>query len=221
MWWKLALLPLVLITIFAIFYFPPPQSQLGDISRIIFFHVPVAWVAVIGFLISMINSIKYLRTRDLAFDIKAVASARLGFVFCVLAATSGAVWAKVSWGSFWNWDPRESTIFVLVLIYGAYFALRSAIGIEQRKAAFSAVYSILAFLTVPFLVFIVPRSYQSLHPNVSIINQSAKLEMSGTALTLLILCILNMTLLFAWTYSIEIRLLKKLHQLRQKEQNAS
>jgi heme exporter protein C len=78
----------------------------------------------------------------------------------------------------------------------------------------------LAFLTVPFLVFIIPRSYESLHPNVSIINRGAKMEMSGIALILLILCVLNMTLLFAWIYSIEIRLFKKLHQLRQKEQNA-
>lgn len=232
MWWKILLFPLVVITIFAVFYLPPPQSQLVEnidgtytvqyehISRIIFFHVPVAWVTVLAFFISMINSVKYLQKKDLSYDTKAVSSARLGFIFCLLAAISGAIWAKATWGSFWNWDPRETTIFILLLIYGAYFSLRSAVNPEQRKAALSSVYSIIAFVTVPFLVFVIPRAYQSLHPNVSIINQKLEFQMPPIVLALFILCLLNMTLIFTWIYSIEIKV-SKLDKNKQKEQNVS
>ena len=220
MWWKVLLLPLICLILFAIFYLPAPQSQLGEISRIIFFHIPMAWVAVLAFLISMINSIRYLRNRDLSYDTKAVVSARLGLVSCLLAAVSGAIFAKATWGSFWNWDPRETTIFVLLLIYGAYFALRSAVSSDQRRAALCGVYSILAFLTVPFLIFVIPRAYQSLHPNMSILNQNLKFQMPFEILILLILSLIGMTLIFAWIYDLEVRI-SKLNRFERKEQNAS
>ncbi|MCJ7507258.1 MAG: cytochrome c biogenesis protein [candidate division Zixibacteria bacterium] len=219
MWWKLILFPLMLITIFAIFYFPAPQSQLGDISRIIYFHVPVAWVAVFAFLVSMVNSIGYLRKRNLLYDTQAVISARLGLVFCLLATISGAIFAIAAWGSFWNWDPRETTIFVLLLIYGAYFALRSAATPEHRKASLSGVYSVIAFLTVPFLIFVIPRVYESLHPNTSIINQKLKFQMPLEILILFILCLVNMMLVFLWMYNLEIRV-SKLNELKRKGEDA-
>jgi heme exporter protein C len=218
--WKLIFFPLMLITIFVIFYFPVPQSQLGDISRIIYFHVPAAWVAIFAFLLSMVNSIGYLRKRNLLYDTQAVISARLGLIFCLLATISGAIFGKATWGSFWNWDPRETTIFILLLIYGAYFALRSAATPEHRRASLSAVYSVIAFLTVPFLIFVIPRAYDSLHPSTSIINQKLKFQMPLEILILFILCLLNMMLVFLWMYNLEIRV-SKLDELKQKEKDAS
>ena len=66
---------------------------------------------------------------------------------------------------YWNWDPRQTSIFILLIIYGAYFLLRSAVEDEERRARMASVYSILAFISVPFLVFIIPRIYMSLHPD--------------------------------------------------------
>jgi len=132
--------------------------------RILNFHVPVAWICVLAFLISMIYSIRYLRSKDFEFDLIASSTAGLGLLFCVLATVTGMVWAKANWGSFWNWDPRETSIFILLLIYAAYFSLRSAIENPETKARLSAVYSVLAFITVPFLVFILPRILSGLHP---------------------------------------------------------
>ena len=137
---------------------------LEERARIILFHVPVSWLTVIAFLVSMWFGIAYLRKKNLDDDAKSAISAGLGLLFCILATTTGSVWAKFNWGSFWNWDPRETSIFILLLIYGAYFVLRSAIEVEEKRASLSAVYGLLAAVTVPFFIFIMPRIFNGLHP---------------------------------------------------------
>lgn len=171
--WKILLFVGMVVMIIFSFITPAPQQQIGEASRIFYYHIPQAWICVLAFAMAMVYSIRYLRTRSLAEDDKAVAAASLGFLFCVLATLTGSMFAKVTWGSFWNWDPRETSIFILLLIYGAYFALRGAIVIEEKRAALSAVYAILAFFTVPFLIFIVPRVTPSLHPDDSVKTMSS------------------------------------------------
>ena len=111
----------------------PMIPGLEDKARILFFHVPMSWTAVVAFLVSMVYGIKYLAKKNIDDDIKSTASSGLGLVFCILATVTGSLWAKFNWGSFWNWDPRETSIFVLLLIYGAYFALRSALEVERLQ----------------------------------------------------------------------------------------
>jgi len=137
---------------------------LGEKAKIILFHVPTAWLSVVAFLMAMIYGIKYLRKHDLDDDAKSHAALQIGMVFTILATVTGSIWAKFSWGSFWHWDPRETSIFILLLIYGSLFALRSAVENEDKRARLSAVYSIIAFLTVPFFIFIMPRIMIGLHP---------------------------------------------------------
>src|SRR5262249_21020265 len=94
-------------------------------------------------------------------------------VFCILATTTGAIFAQIVWGVFWNWDPRETSILVLLLIYAAYFALRSAIDDVDRKRRLAAVYNLFAAVTMPFLLFVAPRVAEStLHPNCAFIQGS-------------------------------------------------
>jgi heme exporter protein C len=163
--WKIALTLWMAVVIMAAFLFSDPATGFpGQTSRIMFFHIPQSLVAVLGFLLSMIASITYLVKRDERSDRLAVSAAELGFLFCVLATLTGSLFAKATWGSFWNWDPRETSILVLLFIYGAYFTLRSAVIDPDKKRAFGAAYSILAFVSVPFLIFIVPRITFSLHP---------------------------------------------------------
>lgn len=190
----------------SVFLMPPPQKELGDISRIFFFHVPVAWVTVLAFLVAMVNSILYLSRKNPVYDLQAAISSQLGFLFAILATISGAIFAKNAWGSFWNWDPRETSVFILLLIYGAYLALRSAIEAEDRKANLSAVYSILAFITVPFLVFVVPRVFQSLHPTDSIVNSQIRIQMPPLVLLVFLSSLLGFSLLFVWIYNLEVKL---------------
>ncbi len=190
----------------AAFLLPPPQSQLGEASRIFFFHVPVAWIAVLAFFLAFLFSIRYLASKDLGYDMKATLSCRLGLLFVILATLSGSVFAKSTWGSFWNWDPRETSIFILLLIYGAYFALRSAVESGERKAALSSVYAVMAFLTVPFLVFVVPRAYQSLHPTDSVIDARLRMQMSPPVLITFLASLVGFTLLFFWMFKLEQRI---------------
>ena len=170
MWYKLVLFVLMSIMIYFSFALPAPQQQIGESSRVFYYHIPQAWICVIAFAMSMFYSIRYLQKKDIKYDDKAVVAAKLGLIFCILATVTGAMFAKVTWGVYWNWDPRQTSVFILLLIYGAYFALRGAVEIEEKRAALSAVYSIFAFVTVPFLIFIVPRMVPSLHPNDSIIS---------------------------------------------------
>ena len=156
--YKIAVFIIITFVIVATFAFQIPNIPvLGDKARIIFLHVPTAWLSVLAFFISMINSVLYLRKKEHLHDIRAYSAAEIGFMFTILATITGSLWAKFSWGSFWNWDPRETSIFILLLIYGAYFALRSAIDNPDTKARLSSVYSIIAFVTVPFFIFIMPR----------------------------------------------------------------
>ena len=191
--------------IVAAFIFPAPQQQIGDASRIFYFHVPQAWVAVLAFAVSMVASIRYLRKGDIADDYMARAAAGLGFLFCILATVTGSIFAKVAWNAFWNWDPRQSSVFILLLIYGAYFALRSAIEGEEKRGRLAAVYSIFAFITVPFLVFILPRVMPSLHPSDSIVDTAGKITMSPLTASIFFPALAVFTAIFVWVLKLELR----------------
>lgn len=204
--WKIFTGFLLSAVIIAVFLMPPPQKDLGDVSRIFFFHVPVAWVAVLAFFVSMVNSIFFLRRGDMLFDTQAASAARLGFLFCILALITGTIFAKNTWGSFWNWDPRETSIVILLMIYGAYFALRSAVPDPEKKRVFAAVYSILAFVTVPFLVFIVPRITASLHPEDTM--NPANPGMDAKTLKVFLGSLLAYTALFVWMLHLRMRILQ-------------
>jgi heme exporter protein C len=182
----------------------PYIPALEDKARVIYFHVPTAWLSVVAFFISMVFSVKYLRKKESVDDIKAYSAAGLGFLFTILATTTGSLWAKFSWGSFWNWDPRETSIFILLLIYGAYFALRSAIDSYEQRAKLSSVYAIIAFITVPFFIFIMPRIVETLHPD-PIINNQGKINMDRTMLIIFLASLTGFTMLFFWIYNIMVR----------------
>ncbi|MDQ1265405.1 MAG: heme exporter protein [Bacteroidota bacterium] len=200
----------------------PFIPALQERIRIMNFHVPMSWVAVLSYLISMIYSVRFLRKRDIREDIKASAAASLGVVFTLLATVTGMVWAKFNWGSFWNWDPRETSIFILLLIYFAYFALRSAVPNEEQRGRLSAVYSIIAFVTVPFLVFVLPRIATGLHPGAGGEANSGPILSTRTSMLdsqLLFgfsISLAAFTMIFAWMFNIGIRtnILKYLQSIR-------
>jgi heme exporter protein C len=198
---------LVLVILGAFFYAPSALGFKGESARIVFFHVPQAWVAVLAFCVNLVASLRYLRTRDALDDARAAAAARLGLVFSVLATVTGSLFANVMWNSFWNWDPREVSIAILLLIYAAYFALREAIPDEERRASLSAAYAVLAFVTMPFLVFVVPRIYWSLHPDTIIgATGQLKLQMESRMLQVLMGSLVGFTGLFFWLYTLDVRL---------------
>ncbi len=216
--WPWLLCAWFLLVIWAAFFFAPTaQGFKGESARIVFFHVPQAWVAVLAFCVNLWASIKYLRTRDLIDDARAAAAAGLGLLFSILATVTGSLFARVMWGSFWNWDPREVSIAILLLVYFAYFALRQAVQDEERRATLSAAYAVLAFVTMPFLVFVVPRIYWSLHPD-TFISKSGGVQnqMDPRMLAVLLGSLAGFTGLFVWLYTLEVRLARVRMKRRQR-----
>jgi heme exporter protein C len=214
---SIILITIVVLAALGIPLSPAPQSwlefpvipALEQKARNIFFHVPVAWATVVAFLVGTYYGYRYLKTKDIDYDIRSVSAAGLGLLFCFLAAMTGALWAKFNWGSFWNWDPRETSIFVLLLIYGAYFALRSAVDTEEKRATLSAVYSILAGITVPFFIFVMPRIMGGLHPGAKGDPEGAgpvvQFTMSSNMLVVFFMGLVGFTLLFVWLLNLRVR----------------
>jgi heme exporter protein C len=204
MTWRVLLLVWMAAGIVAAFLWAPLVPVLGETTRVLYFHIPTAWVTVLALGWSMVHSLLYLRRRDLEHDHQAAAAAEIGVLFCVAATVSGSMWAKAMWGSYWNWDPRETSIFFLLLIYGAYLALRGAIEDPDRRARLSAIYSTIAFVAVPFLIFVVPRIYFTLHPD-PIINPRGKVDMDPRIRWVFTSMLLGFSVLFFWITSLRVR----------------
>lgn len=188
---------LTLASLGAVFFIVPPAEGLGNYVRIAFFHIPTAWVAVVAFFGAAYWGARYLKTRELRYDAKSARSAILGLIFTLMATVSGAVFSKLTWGAYWNWDPRQTTIFVLLLIYAAYVTLRMTMRDERARASSSAVYALFSFIAVPFLVFILPRMFFSLHPS-PVLNETGRIDMDAVMLGTLVLSLIDMTLIYIW-----------------------
>lgn len=214
MWWKILIFLVMSAVIIAAFMTASPmkaENSLGPVNvyRIFYFHVPQAWVATLAFLISMFYSIKFLRTKNMEYDLKALTANKLGVMFALVATITGSIFAKMTWGEFWNWSEiREVSIFILLLIYGGYFALRSAIGDPDTRANLSAVTSIIFAVAALFLIFVLPRIYGtfSQHPSDSIVNQSGQITMGSTVRIIFFSSLGAFTALFLWIYNLSIRI---------------
>ena len=183
----------------------PDLPILNETIRNLFFHVAIWFAMFILLIVSVVYSIKYLKNSNFEDDIRASEFATMGIVFGLLGVTTGSVWAKFTWGAFWHWDPRETSIFILLLIYGSLFALRSAIENEDKRAKLSAVYSIIAFLTVPFFIFIMPRIMTGLHPgsaNDDNLGPVVDFKMNGTMQVVFYMSLTAFTMFYIWMWRI-------------------
>src|SRR5260370_25261920 len=162
---KWLLLPYMAAFIAAAFLWPKPaEGFLGESSRIVFFHVPCAWTATLAFLVAAAYSLAYLVRRNPWHDDVAVSAVRLGLLFAVLALITGSLFAKIMWGSYWNWDPRESSFLLLIFLYGAYLFLRAAVEDPERRAPVGAAHPLFFPGLMPLLVFFLPPITPFLHP---------------------------------------------------------
>lgn len=193
-----------LIVLLLVFFVIPPAEGLGNYVRIIFIHIPCAWIGVLAFLVAAVYAWRVLRGgHDSAAAPSAVAradhlsarSAALGLAFTAVATVTGAIFSRLTWGAFWNWDQRQTTILCLLLIYAAYLALRSVTADPERRARVSAVYALFSFLAVPFLVFVIPRFYFSLHPE-PVLNAAGHVDMEPVMLLVLLLALADVTLIY-------------------------
>jgi heme exporter protein C len=172
----------------------PREATLGELIRIFYIHTPAAWVAYLAFSSSLICTLLFFTKRNMKYDTLAENSAVLGVFFGAATILTGAVWAHAAWGSYWNWDPRETATLVAELAYVGYIMLRSSIPNIDKRAVSSGAYNVLAFSTVPLSYFSVDI-LNSLHP---IVITATELNISWPILETLIVSLIAATSIFIY-----------------------
>lgn len=141
----------------------PTEATMGDAQRVLYLHVPVAWLGLTGLVVVAVTGFLYLTTRKTAWDYWSQAATELGWLACGLTLATGSLWAHAAWGTAWTWDPRLTTSFVLWLIYGGCLIVRQSIPDGDRRARVCAVLALLGALDVP-LVVMATRWFRGMHP---------------------------------------------------------
>jgi len=158
----LMLLALAGVYVRALMFTPVERFQ-GPAQKIFYVHAPAAWSALLAFAVTGLLSLLYLWLRDRRLDLAAAASAEVGLAFSVIMLTTGPIWAKPIWGTWWTWDARlTSTLFIFLLFIG-YTVLRGAVTDPDMRARYSAVVGIMGLVLVPFIHFTVVL-FRTLHP---------------------------------------------------------
>lgn len=166
-----AMLGLVAVCVLAVGY-TPTEARQGWPQKIFYLHVPAAWATLLIFSIVGIVSALYLWLRDPRLDLFAEASAEVGVVFSTVMLTSGPLWGKPVWGTWWQWDPRLTLTLFLFFLYVGYLSLRSALHDPAERGRFSAVVAILGLVLVPF-VHLSVYLFRTIHPLPVVLKPSA------------------------------------------------
>jgi heme exporter protein C len=170
---------LTALAVCGVFLVAPEDTDQGIIQKIFYFHVSIAIASLVAFAVGAVAGGLYLRTRREAYDEVSSASIGIGLGLAVLVVLTGSIWAKASWGTWWVWtDPRLVTFVIVLLLYAAYFVLRSSAE-GERRLRYSAIYSIAAFASVPLSFYSVRVAESFVHPVVFSQNGA---DMPGTML---------------------------------------
>jgi heme exporter protein C len=173
-------------------YAPVDASSMGYSQKILFYHAPIAWVALLSFGLACVAGILYLRDPQPRWDRLGYVSVRLGLLFSLLVMLTGMIWGKAAWGTWWAWEPRLTTFLIACLLYLAYFVLRQVVDEESRRATFAAIFAIIAFIDVPITFFATRYMPEGLHPAVITAGDTG---MEGSMFLSLMVSMVGMTLL--------------------------
>ena len=172
----------------------PPDYQQGETVRIMFLHVPSAWLGMMGYVIMAVASVGVLVWKHPVADVSAKAAAPLGAAFTFLALTTGSLWGKPMWGTWWVWDARLTSFLILFLMYLGLMALRSAMEEPSRAAKACAILTLVGSINIPIIKFSVDW-WNTLHQPASVIR-AGKPAMDSSILVPLLVCAVGFTLLF-------------------------
>ena len=184
----------------------PYRSILYESIRNLYFHVPMWFTMMLIITISLVYSIKYLRTFNLNDDIIAVEASKVGIFFGVLGLITGSIWARFTWGAWWVNDVKVNGAAVTLLIYFAYLILRNSIDDEQKRARIAAVYSIIAFTMLVLFLIIFPRMNDSLHPGNGGNPGFNKYDLDSSMRMVFYPAVIGWCLLGMWILNIRIRM---------------
>ncbi|MDX1937783.1 MAG: cytochrome c biogenesis protein CcsA [Flavihumibacter sp.] len=164
-WWKILSVLLLSYTLIAGFLGTVPVKPiLNETIRNLYFHVAMWFAMMIFFIVSLVYSIKFLRSNNLKHDWYAVEFANSGILFGILGIVTGAVWANYTWGKPWSNDIKQIGAAISILIYLAYLVLRNSLPDLDKRARIGAVYNIFAFFLLIPAIWVIPRLVESLHP---------------------------------------------------------
>ena len=160
-------LALLVIGLYGALVSSPPDYQQGETVRIMYVHVPAAWMALFVYSVMALASAVALIFRHPLADVAAKTAAPLGAAFCFLALATGSLWGKPMWGAWWVWDARLTSMFVLMLLYLGYMAIWAAIEEPHRAAMVARIVALVGFINVPIVKFSVDW-WNSLHQPASV-----------------------------------------------------
>jgi heme exporter protein C len=147
----------------------PRESTQGNVQRIMYVHVPAVWVAYLAFFAVLVASIAYLATRAPGADRVAHAAAEVGVLFLGVNIATGSIWGKPTWGTWWTWDARLTSVTIVFLIYVGYLLLRRTIDDRERAARFAAILGILGAPNI-YLVHVSVQWWRTLHQPPSLLK---------------------------------------------------
>jgi len=177
-----------------VFFFVPTEASMGIVQRIFYIHLPAAWVAFFAFGIVALCSAVYLWLGVEKLDHAARAAAEGGMIFTTIVLTSGPLWARLAWGTWWTWEPRLTLTLLLWFIYLGYFMVRQATDSPERGKKFAAVVGIVGALNIP-LIHMSVLWFRSLHPQ-PVVARTDGAQLHPDMLTTVLTALLAWTLVF-------------------------
>ena len=206
-WWKWLCVALLSYTIIGGLLLPVPRLPiLNETIRSLHFHVPMWFGMILLFTGSLVYAIKYLRSGHNLYDIYSHQLANMGIAFGILGLVTGMIWANYTWGEPWSNDPKQNASAISMLIYLAYFVLRSSLQDEQQRNRISAVYNVFAYFLMIPLLFVLPRLSDSLHPGNGGNPGFNAYDLDSNLRKVFYTAVMGWTLLGYWMGTIAVRL---------------
>ncbi|TMC07233.1 MAG: cytochrome C biogenesis protein [Chloroflexi bacterium] len=184
-----------LIATFMALVWAPTDAVQGDVYRIIYVHVPLAWLAYLAFFVVFLASLGWLWTKRPWFDALAVASAEVGVLFTGMFIVAGSIWAKPTWGVWWTWDPRLVTTAIMFMMYVGYLLLRSLSTDFSRRATRAAVIGVIAVIDIP-IVHLSVLWMNSLHQLPTVLRAGGSPSLDAAMGMTLGICVVAFTLVY-------------------------
>jgi heme exporter protein C len=183
----------------------PFRNILEEGIRNTYFHVALWFAMLFLFIGSLVYSIRFLRKGEMDLDRRAAATTQVGTLLGILGLVTGAIWAKFTWGAFWSWDVKQNMTAIALLIYLAYFILRSSFEDPEKRARIAAVYNIFAFAALIPLIYVIPRLTDSLHPGAGGNPALGGEDLDNTMRMIFYPAIIGWSLLGYWLASLSYR----------------